>query len=429
MKHLYGFILLLLIQGCGKPTYPKEKIEEDLKKVVHKEYGISDLKVKRDDNTLWVYLPVNKLMDEKYKLSESSLEKIRKVSAVIYRILVSSDAEIKFVAFMAYDLNGVELRMIRHIEDIKKVRYWYISLKDYYTRSDISIDFNPEILGKKIIKNLYLNDDINEVRDYISLKKKEEVSDKLLTKFGDIQKCVSLRISKNKALIYVETRPPNLKKALFLIDVEFSDILKNLLVLYSGIKEKNNKKKDGYKKEKGLSYPIIADYWDLDILGWPEEYRKYRKIKNWDNQLYTKKIDFEEFISQQIKRKIESKFKTNYDKWKIKFKEIEVYYIENLIQVTSDINKIVNPVYEVDPDYEIGITVAKTIKAYELNKVDNLIIHSPLWEIKRDIKREELIKMKPKKWKRIRKEAGLSLKNILLMMFVPNYGNYNVQKK
>ncbi|MBN2406087.1 MAG: hypothetical protein JXJ19_00160 [Elusimicrobia bacterium] len=434
MRYLYGFVLLLFLGSCSfKPTYPKETLLEDLSRIVSREFHIDNMKTKIDGNCIWIYIPINQLMDDQFQLSEESAEKIRQISSAISRILLSSDSDITFISMITHDANGVELRMLRHIEDVKKVRVWYISYQDFYYRSDVRMDFNPELIGLKTVNSLinktmeagYTDRDLGK---YILLKKRNEITEKFPADFGEIKKVNTVRVGDNEALVYIESGYPA-RKSLFLINVEFSEILKNLLILYLSKKEEASAEAgkagrlpdEPAKENAALSYPVIAGYWEIGEEAWPYEYREYRNVDMWPGMTYSKAIKFNEFISAQIERKIKLKFKDNDEKWKIKFKELNVYYLESIIEVTRDMYSLKDPDYKVDPDHEIALIAAQTIKNYDLDNIQSLVIHTPLWEIKKDMSVEELMKLKPVKWKRIRKKADFTMKDMLLMMFIPNY--------
>ena len=133
MKYLLlGLLFSLSMTGCYKPTYPDKKLVKSIKERVYKEYKLDNIKVEREKNTLWIYIPVEKLVNEKFELSKDALEVIGDVSLVSSRVVFSSDAKIEFIALIAYDQFGIEFKMFRNTEDIKKVQAWYIGYSDFY---------------------------------------------------------------------------------------------------------------------------------------------------------------------------------------------------------------------------------------------------------------------------------------------------------
>lgn len=427
MKYLPWYLCcLFFLSACANPTYQEKKIAESIKNIVKKEYKIKNIKVKRRGNTLWIYVPVEKLVDENFELDKDSLEKIGDVSRAGSRVIFSSDSKVKFIALFAYDRFGIELKMIRHIEDIKKVQAWYISYSDFYKRMDINLGFNPEILGKKVVKNIYtdVKKKQGNLNKYLFTKTDENIFSNLPGKFGSIKKLYSLRISETQALIYLETIAPN-SRSLFLADVSFFDILKQLLILYLSKEEEIFKNKE----KKKINLPVISGYWNLIKESWPEEYKDYKKVDGWENEIYAKEIEFKKFIAEQIERKIKKKFEEKYNEWKIKFKELNVIFLRDEILVTREIRKLNKPVFDVDIDHEINLIIANTIKNYQINDVKVLVIGSPNWKERITIEKERLLKLKQKKWKRLVKEkkaGSITLKDILLDIFVPAYNKQQI---
>lgn len=408
MKLLCGLLYLLILSSCNKPTYLKEKLVESVKKIAYKEYKIENLLVKTEGNTLCIYMQIEKLIDQKFELDKEALEKIRNILFVSSRILFSSDSTINIISLTAFDQKGIELKMVQHIDDIKKRRVMYISSEDYLSRSDINFGFNPEVLGRKTVNSLYSNiiqDKNNEnVGKYLSSRK--ETLNKIPTELGNIHKLSSLRIEKDKSLIYIETKAPD-SKLLFLIDVSLFDILKELFIIYLN--------KDTGKFE----LPIITDCWNLEKEEWPQNYKDYEDLTAWKYKIYTMEIKFEDFIAQQIKRKIKKRFNQMRKKWKIRFKKLDVIFKKNVIYITREISKPKNFQYNVNVDHEIGLLVAKTIKSYQITEIDLLNIRTSIGSVGKLITRKKLLKLKQKRWKKIVKRKKLSLKEFLNLVFSP----------
>jgi len=233
MKFLCGLGLLLLV-SCDKPTYPDAKVSESVRRLAFKEYGLVELKAHREKNTLWVSLPVERLTDENFELDREAMEILRKISFVSSRVLFSSDGAIEFLALVLYDRQGVELKYVRHIDDIKKFREMYISDEDYFQRADLKLGFSPEILGKRVVENL-VEKSSREGRlagtSALVLGKKQEISEKLPETWGLQPFYHTMRLEENKALVYLETAEQK-NRLLFLIDASFFAILKDLFLLF-----------------------------------------------------------------------------------------------------------------------------------------------------------------------------------------------------
>jgi len=427
MKY-FAVSALLFICGCGGPTYPESKITSEFIRILKDEYKITDVKVKRNGNSIWAYVPVEKIFGGKEGLDEKAMDKVGNVSLTASRILLSSDAPVDFISVIASDKSGIELRMLRHMEDIKKVRVWYISYTDFYHRSDIGIGLDPEITGIKMVKQLCYSVNKGEsAGSYINSENAEDVKKKIPKVFGKISEIKSVRIGEDKALVYIKTADPD-QDSLFLIDVEFSDLLKSLLILYLNKKEEADAESD--EENKGLSFPVIADCWNISEGAWPEEYSDYKETNKWRYKIYTSPVDFNEFIADQIERKVKLKFKEKKELWKIEINDIEAAYFDDIIQVTRDIETGRKPVYDADADHEIALIVSRAVKNYNL-PVERVVIHTPLWKITGEYERNELLELKPRRY-RLLVKTGPSLADTILMFFVPGYGQQpakNVSEK
>jgi hypothetical protein len=415
-------ISLCFLSACS-PTYKDETIGESIKERIREEYNISNVQVERNKNTIWVYIPLERLVDDGFDLSKAAMEKIGNVSLVCSRLIFSSDAKVDFISIIAYDNMGIELNMHRFVEDIKKVQAWYIGYSDFYDRMDIDLGFNPRILGENTVRSIYSEINkkghANEIGGYFFSKIDDDVVRKFPGELGDIVNLSSIRVNEDRALIYLNTKNPETEQ-LFLVDVEFFDILKQLLILYLS---KEDELLEDKKDVEGLKLPVISGYWNLNKQDWPEEYIFYRDTSSWKNDVYSTEINFKNFISQQILRKIKSRFNKLKVDWEEYYDDLEAAFLRDEILITRELKSPEKPVFSIDPDYEIKLVISRAIKNYELEEVNSIIIGSSDWDERISIDRNELLALKPKKWKRLQKIKGVSVVDVIVSMFVPGYGN------
>ncbi|MFC2091632.1 hypothetical protein ACFLTD_02535 [Elusimicrobiota bacterium] len=435
MKYLSLWLFcVLMLSSCFKPTYKDGQIAESVKKVIEKEYKFEGVKVEHINNTMWIYLPVQRLVDKDFELKKEALEKIGDAGHVASRVVFSSDAKIDFIVLTAYDEVGIELKMVRNVDDIKKVRVWYIAYSDFYARMDIDMGFNPEILGKKVIARMHediKNEGLKDTKDiekYFLSDIDEDILKKIPDKMGNIIALHTRRIEEEKALIYLKTASPY-TESLFLADVEFFDILKQILIIYLS---KEQEEEDD--KKEGIKLPVIAGYWNLNNEKWPAKYNEYRDVELWQEQAYAREIDFTKFISDQIERRIEKRFEEMKEQWNIDLAALDVTYLRDEVLISRSVDDSTEPYFDVDVDREIGLITANAVKNYQLSDVKSLIIGAPGWKDRMVIDRSKLLNMKPVKWKRIKepetttKKKSISLRDVLLGMFIPTY-NYNAEEK
>ncbi len=194
-----SFSLILTVCGCTSSTAPafsKENIAEAIRDISEKEYAL-EVTVKLVGSTLWVYLPVEDLFapadkPEKYierfnietdknkeefagetlrlqylikeipeqeksqqvKYNQEALDKISKVWRVLRRAVFSSRRgkwhEPQFYCILAADVkNGIEMREIFYVEDLKKVSYEFISWTEYQHRAISDMRLAPELIGDR----------------------------------------------------------------------------------------------------------------------------------------------------------------------------------------------------------------------------------------------------------------------------------------
>lgn len=190
--------LVLFLSACSSSTSPsflKEDISQAIKDICRKEYKL-DISTKLIGSTLWVYIPLEDIISklpepekyierflledkknffeekilkvnylikpaaEKEKLQEMALDKsvnekiFGKVLPVIRRVLFSIDNSKKdnpiFFCIVAADIkNGLELKYIFHLLDLKKISYGYISQTEYQHRIVQDSAISAQIIGDK----------------------------------------------------------------------------------------------------------------------------------------------------------------------------------------------------------------------------------------------------------------------------------------
>ena len=135
------FILLCLgslsiVSGC-EATYPAKTLIPQLVKLVKDEQKI-DIACHTSGKTLWVYIPLNNLIEEKTMgWNIPGVERMNKVLDSVHRVILSSDAKIDFLAFIGADVKkyGVELLIIEYIPDIQQAVLEKFSRGEFFMRS------------------------------------------------------------------------------------------------------------------------------------------------------------------------------------------------------------------------------------------------------------------------------------------------------
>ncbi|MGB2705749.1 MAG: hypothetical protein WBC74_02700 [Candidatus Omnitrophota bacterium] len=148
--------ILFFSSGCGEVTYPKEKLAESVAKLCKKEYGI-DTDVSLAGETLVIYLPLTNLFNLTLNLSENAQDKIQDVLLSASRVVLSTDADIKFYCIIAQDvrLPEIQLVIIKYTDDVKRAFFRDISRGEYFKRSLIDINENPQAKKEKAITDVF----------------------------------------------------------------------------------------------------------------------------------------------------------------------------------------------------------------------------------------------------------------------------------
>lgn len=188
---------VLFLSACNSsisPSFLKEDITRAVKDICKKEYRL-DLSTRLIGSTLWVYLPLEDIISkpakpEKYierflledqknffngkvlkinylikhaaekekqqeiAIDKSVNEKIFNVLQVIRRVLFSTDNSKRdkplFFCIVTADIkNGLEIRQVFHLMDLKKLSYGLISQTEYQHRIIQDTAISAQIIGDK----------------------------------------------------------------------------------------------------------------------------------------------------------------------------------------------------------------------------------------------------------------------------------------
>ena len=412
MKRVLLILSLFFLSACGGVTYPDEKVLESLDSILLDEYSIDNVQTARNENSLWLHVPVKKIHTEDYEFDEETLDKINNVSLSATRILLSTDADIDFLCIFIKDEDALEFRIIRHIKDIEKARIWYISSEELQDRSEMSMDFDPSAYGKKALRQLAGAGE-DKARGFIIPSKAHELAGRI-PPFDEIKEMKARRIDDDRALVYVETEKEN--PFLFLVDAQYSSSFDDLLGLLQPLL--SEEEKEFFPDED--TFPVIADFYELKE-GMPDEYENMGKPSSWDHkEVYSRPVFLEDFVESQIKRKISDKFDENHYDWDIEIQDLEVAWSGEAIRVTRSFNEGSNPLFDVDADYEIILAVSQAVKNYDID-INKLIILKNIWNTVKEVSRDELLSAKPKKWRRIRQKNEKSSAETINSLFMFDY--------
>lgn len=155
------FGALLVIAGCsGKPTYPKAHLAESLQDIL-----LSDqlkTSVRFIDHTLGVQLDYPGALAQtagQIGIGPEFDEAARKVLTGIHRVLLSSDAEVRFYVLLLSDpkVPGAYLTMVRYMDDVKRANANMLDTPEMFARTIFELNF---VGSEKVTIDQYVPRDI-----------------------------------------------------------------------------------------------------------------------------------------------------------------------------------------------------------------------------------------------------------------------------
>lgn len=136
------FLIVFLFSSCA-PSYPKETLITDIKKLVKKESG-QDCELSKINNTIYLDMQMKGLSSTNTEVLNETIGNLQNAVFAITRVALSSDADIKIMVITAHDPNyNIALRMFQNIDDVKSYFYQRISRGDYEQRQLLEFE-GPE---------------------------------------------------------------------------------------------------------------------------------------------------------------------------------------------------------------------------------------------------------------------------------------------
>ncbi len=156
---LWILVLSLWVSGCG-PTYPRDTLSDSLVQLCRKEYGV-DVTVKRVGNTLGVHVPLEKLFDSTLQLSPEVVgNQLNSVVLSTSRVVLSTNDPPDFYVIVAQDtrIPGIELKLIRYVQDIRRLHYYDISRSEFDKRGLFELGLGLGIFRDKKGEDFFLEE-------------------------------------------------------------------------------------------------------------------------------------------------------------------------------------------------------------------------------------------------------------------------------
>ena len=219
-KIVFLFSLLLALSACSdiKPTYQRKNIEESINKICRSEYGL-DVSVEEVEDTIWIYSPFEKLVNENGEPSEKATEEIGNIILSLQRVLLSIDNPPKFYVFVASDTEriGADLVMVGFVPDIVKLQLLFISRDEFFARRFISFTRDPKALKDKY--GFHIEKFNMDLPTFIALLTQQKIASSFSKKeskdYFQIDKCVVSYDQRTKDfIIQIDIKNKNYKPGL-----------------------------------------------------------------------------------------------------------------------------------------------------------------------------------------------------------------------
>lgn len=148
---IFSLIILSSLISCStSPTYLRENIVTIIKDICEKEFSLA-VQVWNETDTIWIYIPFEKILNDQNQLDEKVSNDIRKIYMTLRRTILSMDSPPKFYCFVISDIKslGVDLYYIGFIPDLIRVNLGLSSYKEWQDHEFFHYFINPMALEDK----------------------------------------------------------------------------------------------------------------------------------------------------------------------------------------------------------------------------------------------------------------------------------------
>ncbi len=147
--------IMLSLSACA-PTYPKEELAGAVKSVCKMEYDMN-VDVTVTGETMGLYYPMEGLLNVGMGISEKSWDTISNLLLIASRVVLSTDADIKFYCVITQDIRLPELQVviIKYVDDVKRGMVRNISRSESFKRTLFSINLTPQATKERSIEEVF----------------------------------------------------------------------------------------------------------------------------------------------------------------------------------------------------------------------------------------------------------------------------------
>ena len=332
LKNAGLLAVCLVLLGCTQ-TYPADQVKESIQEICRKEYGIEKIDVKIAGRTLGVYLPLKKLfaadfkegllsgkfngdLESLFQPSPEALDQVEDVLFSISRVLLSTDLKIQFYVLQATDIEktGLQLVLIGHSDDIRRVRLWDISRNEYRKRVLHEIRLNRAVIWDRPVvaffKTLETAASSESLQPYFTRPMSPELLDSLFMmklnapgnksarwQLGELK---STLLEPTRALVHVpvtlEYGPAQAASHTF--KVPSGTFLEYFMIVSLAT--------DPPQIVRVIPLSYLDETGHLAKIGAPEEFGIYTDHEEWQTEFPLTEIHLGDFLAEQLSRRTQA---------------------------------------------------------------------------------------------------------------------------
>ncbi|MCF7870151.1 MAG: hypothetical protein K9L69_02300 [Candidatus Omnitrophica bacterium] len=149
LKIVLASIFIALTVSCtATSTYSQKNIEQIIEKLCQEEFNI-EVNAWLVEETLWVYVPLDKTLDEIGQPTDSFSKKTRQIFLTLKRAFLNMNNPPQFYCFVVSDIKdkGIDFYRIGFVPDLIKFQMGLISLQQFNQRMVFVSFENKKALG------------------------------------------------------------------------------------------------------------------------------------------------------------------------------------------------------------------------------------------------------------------------------------------
>ncbi|MCK5241598.1 hypothetical protein KAR34_04030 [bacterium] len=138
-------VLCLPLFGC-KASYPTGGVEDTIRELCEKEYGVA-VQVTTRGRTIGALVVMEDILLSDLTFSDQALNKLEDVMLTTSRVTLSSEFDYDFFVVTILDATaGIQISFVRYVQDIKRLIMDDISRSDYFQRLLIEVELNTQTI-------------------------------------------------------------------------------------------------------------------------------------------------------------------------------------------------------------------------------------------------------------------------------------------